>query len=88
QLEVTSSEIVMPTDLNAIEKYLASGIIKGIGPATAARIMDKFGANSLDIIQYDPERLTEISGIGKKKAEEIAGAFFEQRALKDIMTSG
>ena len=85
QLEVSSSEIVMPTDLHAIEKYLASGIIKGIGPATAARIMDKFGKNSLDIIQYDPQRLTEVSGIGKKKAEEIAGAFFEQRALKDIM---
>lgn len=85
QLEVTSSEILMPTDLHAIEKYLASGIIKGIGPATAARIIDKFGKNSLDIIQYDPERLTEVNGIGKKKAEEIAGAFFEQRALKDIM---
>jgi len=85
QLEVTSSEIVMPTDLHAIEKYLASGIIKGIGPATAARIIDKFGKNSLDIIQYDPERLTEVTGIGKKKADEIAGAFFEQRALKDIM---
>ncbi len=85
QLEVTSSEILMPTDLEAIEKYLASGIIKGIGPATASRIMDHFGKNSLDIIQYDPARLTEVSGIGQKKADEIASAFFEQRALKDIM---
>jgi len=85
QLEVTSSEILMPTDLNAIEKYLASGIIKGIGPATAARIVKHFGKTSLDIIQYDPDRLTEVTGIGSKKAQEIAGAFFEQRALKDIM---
>lgn len=85
QLEVTSSEILMPTDIEAIERYLASGIIKGIGPATASRIIDHFGKNSLDIIQYDPSRLTEVSGIGQKKADEIASAFFEQRALKDIM---
>lgn len=85
QLQVVTSKQVAPSDLEGIVKYLSSGLIKGIGPKMAERIVDKFGKDSLDIIQYNPERLIEISGIGSKKAKAIAEAYEEQRELKEVM---
>lgn len=85
QLKVEILEEIKPATLEGIEKYLASGLIKGIGPATAKKIVEKFGKDSLDIIELNPEKLTEIEGIGSKKAEKIAESFKEQRQLREVM---
>lgn len=85
QIKVESCEEVVPTTLEGIERYLASGLIKGIGPATAKRIVEKFGKDSLDIIEMNPDRLTEIEGIGTKKAQTISEAFKDQRELRNVM---
>lgn len=85
QLEVLSSEIIVPETREEILRYLASGVIKGIGPATAEKIVSVFGENTFDIIQFSPERLKEVQGIGDKKIEEIARSFIEQSAYRDVM---
>ncbi len=85
QLEVESCETITPSTTEDMERYLGSGLIRGIGPATAFRIVEKFGADALDIIQYNPERLTEVSGIGAAKAEVIAESFIDQRVVKNVM---
>ncbi|SKA75530.1 ATP-dependent DNA helicase, RecD/TraA family [Caloramator quimbayensis] len=87
QLKVESFEEIMPATLEGVEKYLSSGLIKGIGPATAKRIVEKFGMDSLDIIEMNPGRLTEIEGIGEKRAQSIAEAFKEQRELREVLVS-
>lgn len=85
QLEVISSKQIMPSTDEGILSYLSSGLIKGIGPKLAKKILKRFGKESLDIIQYRPELLTEISGIGHKKAQAIAESFEEQREIKEVM---
>lgn len=85
QLEITSVSIVVPSTVNGIEKYLSSGLIPYIGPKTAKKIVEKFGLDTLDIIQYNPERLKEIEGIGDKKLNKIVEAFREQGELRHIM---
>lgn len=85
QLKVESYELVAPKTLEGIEKYLSSGLIPGIGPKTAEKIVEKFGIDSLDVLQYAPERLSEIEGIGTKKIEKIAKSFIEQREMKEVM---
>lgn len=85
QLKIANVSTVVPATLNGIVKYLSSGLIPYIGPKTAEKIVERFGVDSLDIIQYNPERLKEIEGIGDKKIEKIMEAFEEQRELKDIM---
>lgn len=85
QLEISNISIVVPSTINGIEKYLSSGLIPHIGPKTAKKIVDRFGLDTLDIIQYNPERLKEIEGIGDKKLKGIVEAFQEQGELRDIM---
>lgn len=85
QLSLTSISTVVPSTEKGIENYLSSGLIPHIGPKTAKRIVERFGLDSLEIIQYNPERLKEISGIGDKKLERIIEAYAEQRELRDIM---
>ena len=85
QLKVENYSTVVPATLNGIIKYLSSGLISGIGPKTAEKIVEKFGQSSLDILQYDPYRLKEVEGIGDKKAKKIAEAFEEQREIQDVM---
>lgn len=85
QLEFTNISIIAPSTANAIEKYLSSGLIPYIGPKTAAKIVDKFGLDTLDIIQYNPERLKEIDGIGDKKLKKIVEAYGEQGEIRDTM---
>lgn len=85
QFKVDTYTTVTPATLNGIEKYLASGLISGIGPHTAKKLVEKFGLDTLDIIQYYPDRLTEVEGIGQKKAAKIFEAFQEQKELRDIM---
>lgn len=85
QLRVEAFERLAPATLVGLEKYLGSGLIKGIGPATARRIVKVFGLAALEIIQNRPERLLEVEGIGGKKAEAIRRAVADQREVQDIM---
>lgn len=85
QLKVELYEKVMPKTVEAIEKYLSSGIIKGVGPSTASKIIKKFGEDTLQVIQFNPERLSEIKGINLDKAMKIGQVFDEQRELRDVI---
>ncbi|MDH2461873.1 SF1B family DNA helicase RecD2 [Clostridium perfringens] len=84
QFKVEECEEILPTSKDGIEKYLSSGIIKGIGPVTAKKIVNKFGEDTLNILDNNIERLKEIEGIGKKKLETIIESYREQRELKNI----
>lgn len=77
--------IVTPSDSDAIEKFLAAGVIEGVGPAMARRLVAKFGEETLEIIANEPRRLREVSGIGHRTAEKIHASYREQAELKDIM---
>ncbi len=85
QFQVDMYNSILPTGLEQIENYLSSGLIKGIGKFTAKKIVDTFKENSFDIIQNNPLKLTEIEGIGEKKANMIAKSFAEQADIKEIM---
>ena len=85
QLKVDAYEKVLPQTTEAIEKYLASGIVKGIGPATARKIIEKFEGETLNIIQFRPAMLSEIRGISMDKAIRIGQAFDEQRELRKVV---
>jgi exodeoxyribonuclease V alpha subunit len=85
QFKVELYEKVLPKTADAIEKYLSSGIVKGVGPATAAKIVAKFGPETLDIISANPLRLSEIKGISLDKASAIGQALNEQRGLRDVV---
>ena len=75
----------MPQDEEGIICYLASGVLKGVGPATATRLVDKFGADTLRIIEEEPEKLTTLKGITSKKAMEISAAFRSLTGLRRVM---
>ncbi len=77
--------ILKPATLKGIEKYLGSGMIKGIGPVTARRLVAAFGTETLEVIERQPERLTECQGIGKSRAEKIAAGWAQQKAVQDVM---
>lgn len=85
QWKVESCEICKPTTLLGIERYLGSGLIRGVGPATAKLIVQQFGKRTLDIMSETPERLTEVPGIGKKRAAQLGQAFLEQYAAREAM---
>ncbi len=85
QMDVKEYRAIQPSTKEGILKYLSSGVIKGIGKKMAQRIVDHFGTDALDIIQYDPQKLTQVSGIGDAKAETIAQAFEDQRELREII---
>ena len=74
-----------PTSVEGIEKYLGSGLVKGIGPQFAKRLVGSFGADVLDIIEQAPARLTEVDGIGPKRAARITAAWADQKAIREIM---
>jgi len=78
-------ETLRPATTAAIEKYLGSGMVKGIGPKTAKALVAAFGAETLDVIEHEPNRLTEVRGIGESKATLIRSAWDEQRAVREIM---
>ena len=85
QFTVTSYEINEPETSVAMEKYLGSGIIKGVGPALSAKIVKKFGDETFNIIEREPERLAEIKGITEKKAIEIGSQFEEKKEFRNAM---
>ena len=85
QFQVESYESVVPATVRGIEKYLGSGLIKGIGPVTAKRLVACFGAKTLDVIEHEPEKLTKVEGIGQKKADAITKAFEDQKEIRRVM---
>lgn len=85
QFKAESAERIMPSTVNDIYLYLSSGIIKGIGPATAKLIVERFGENSLRVMDEDPDRLTEIKGISGKRAREIGAEFRRQTSMRRLM---
>ncbi len=74
-----------PTTAEGIEKYLGSGMVRGIGPKLAKRIVDAFGQGTFEIIEASPEKLRDVSGIGEFRAGKIAAGWAEQKAVRDIM---
>ena len=85
QLKVSAYRTIKPEGEQAILRYLASGAVKGIGQALAARIVKKFGAQTLRIMDEEPERLAEVKGISERKAREIAIMTADKRELRDAM---
>jgi exodeoxyribonuclease V alpha subunit len=85
QFRAKSMTVMPPSSLDGAEAYLASGMIKGIGKAMAKKLVGRFGAGVFEVIEHQPERLTEIPGLGKALAERITAAFEEQRAVREIM---
>ena len=85
QFKVQSFLALEPTTLDGIRKFLGSGLITGIGPAMAARLVERFGLDALEIIEHEPERLREVEGIGPVRAAKIKRAYLEQRELRDAM---
>lgn len=85
QFKVDTFEKIMPKTLGALEKYLSGGIIKGIGPTTAKKIVDTFGEETIAIFKYEPEKLARIRGISKNKAIEIATEFNEKWEMWQIV---
>lgn len=85
QFKAVSCRRVAPTSLKGIERFLASGIIKGLGPATAARLVKHFGMETLEVIEYKPHRLAEVDGIGTKKADMIHRSYSEQAEMREVM---
>ncbi len=74
-----------PTTLDGIERYLGSGMIRGIGPAYAKRLVKSFGETVFEVIEADPDRLREVEGIGPVRAERIAAGWAEQKVVREIM---
>jgi exodeoxyribonuclease V alpha subunit len=85
QFEVNKFMPVTPSSLEGIYVYLSSGMIHGVGEKMAKRIVDKFGVNTLDVIQNMPERLKEVEGIGSKKIDQIVKSYEENRELRNII---
>ena len=78
-------EETLPATVYGIEKYLGSGLIKGVGPKFAGRIVQKFGKDTLDVIEETPDRLLEVEGIGKIRVERIKKSWVDQKEIKNIM---
>ncbi len=85
QFKVTNYKITIPDDVTSMQRYLASGAIKGIGEALAAKIIKKFGEDTFRIIEDEPERLAEIKGISQRKAIDISIQMSEKREMRDAI---
>jgi exodeoxyribonuclease V alpha subunit len=85
QFQAENCRQVLPATLEGIRRYLGSGLIKGIGPVTADRIVKRFGIDTLRILEEDPERVRQVLGVGRKRAGMIARAWEEQKAIKEVM---
>lgn len=85
QLKVEYFEKKLPTDSEAIYKYLSSGAVKGIGPVTAARIVEAFGADTFDVMENNPKWLCDIKGISPRRAKEISESYAAQFGMRSVM---
>ena len=85
QFKIETFEKLMPQTLGALESYLANGNIKGVGPATASKIVNKFGEDTIHVLKYEPQKLAQIKGITKAKAVEISESFIENWEVWQIV---
>ena len=85
QFKIETFEKLMPKTLGALETYLANGNIKGVGPATASKIVNKFGEDTIHVLKYEPQKLAQIKGITKTKAVEISESFIENWEVWQIV---
>ncbi|KOU68723.1 MULTISPECIES: ATP-dependent RecD-like DNA helicase [unclassified Streptomyces] len=85
QFSVENYRTVLPATIQGIRRYLGSGLIKGIGPKIADRIVEHFGTDTLDVIEAEPKRLIEVPGLGPKRTKLIGAAWEEQKAIKEVM---
>lgn len=85
QLKVDKFEEIVPQTVDGVRGYLSSRLVKGVGPKIAQLIVDRFGADALNIIEHQPERLLEIKGITPGKLEDIQNSYAESRCLRDLM---
>ncbi|NUL07010.1 ATP-dependent RecD-like DNA helicase [Streptomyces lunaelactis] len=85
QFTVENYTTVLPATIQGIRRYLGSGLIKGIGPRIAERIVEHFGIDTLDIIEQQPKKLIEVPGLGPKRTKLIGAAWEEQKAIKEVM---
>lgn len=85
QVKIRDYRIEKPNTLNGLERYLGSGLIKGIGPRFASRIVNHFGLDTLDILEQEPDRLAEVEGLGEKRLAKIKQAWQEQKSIQEIM---
>ena len=85
QFKIREYQTRVPATVAGIRKYLGSGLIKGLGPVMAGRIVDRFGKNTLEIIENDIQQLVHVQGIGKKRIAGIAAAWQSQREIRDVM---
>jgi exodeoxyribonuclease V alpha subunit len=85
QLEVESCLPVAPSTATGMERYLGSGLVKGIGPELAARIVQRFGTGTFDVLDHHPERLSQVEGIGRVRVARIREAWTRQRGIREVM---
>jgi exodeoxyribonuclease V alpha subunit len=85
QFEAEWCKQVLPATVEGIKAYLGSGMIKGVGPVTAKRIVERFGVETLHILDEDPEQLREVPGVGPKRATAVAEAWEEQKQIREVM---
>ena len=85
QFKVETFDVIVPATVQGILKYLGSGLVRGIGPVMAGRMVDLFGLDTLEIIEKTPERLSEVEGIGPKRISLITEAWREQKEIREIM---
>jgi len=85
QFQVKDYKVEQPSTVYGIQKYLASGMIKGVGKEFAKRIVKKYGVETLDVIDQTPDLLMDIEGIGKKRLERIKGCWAEQKSIREVM---
>ncbi len=85
QFRAERCEQTLPATVEGLRRYLGSGMIRGVGPVMAERIVRKFGARTLEVIDSDPKRLREVLGVGAKRVKQIMAAWEEQKAIKEVM---
>ena len=85
QFKIDTFDKMMPQTMQALERYLSNGNIKGIGVALAKRIIKKFGEETIHVFRYEPEKLSEVKGISKIKAQEISESFIENWEVWQIV---
>ena len=85
QLKAEALTLAPPNTPEGMARYLASGLVKGVGPKTAERLVEKFGVGVFDVIEHHPERLADVPGIGKSRRVKITAAWNEQRGVREIM---
>ena len=85
QFKAEQCEQILPATIEGMKRYLGSGLIKGVGPITAARIVQQFGSDTLQVLDEEPARLRDAPGVGPKRAQAIAGAWEEQKQIRKVM---